>query len=277
MKNIMFTAVLMLSIFTVINAQSSIIIGDSLSNAIIYNNIKDTTTQNVGTPGTTTYNILDLENDGTPDIEFSISMISSPSFYSITKSIKALSNLEFAMYSPTSSVYWMQLFAFNSTLDTSGIWLSGAIKRTLYSAITSISGGGHSGLFNGSDDYLGFRKITPSDTIYGWLRLGMQPSITIKSYAYQNKYTGLTEKTITKKNIIYFPNPCSNFIIGSFTLNPNKNTLIEISNQLGQVIFSKSTNRNQIIIDLAEFSVGIYYIKTINGSDIDVREIILQK
>ncbi len=89
----------------------------------------------------------------------------------------------------------------------------------------------------------------------------------IKAFAMATT-TGLVERQ--QKNFSVFPNPSK----GIFHLTSNHNTVIEISNLLGDIVYFNDhiiANEN---IDLSSLNNGIYFIKAQNGI---IQKVIIEK
>jgi dienelactone hydrolase len=81
-----------------------------------------------------------------------------------------------------------------------------------------------------------------------------------------------TNEIEEKTEIIIYPNPTKDIIKIN---NLSKETVIEVVNSLGQIVFKKTySNHTEIEIDFSKYSNGIYYIKVIEENTIVVRKII---
>ena len=85
--------------------------------------------------------------------------------------------------------------------------------------------------------------------------LNNEASVTINL----NDVTGFNN--IENKNFNIYPNPANNFVNIEIQNNKNENTLIEIININGQVVYSKTINNNSQLINLSEYSPGVYHIR----------------
>ncbi len=78
-----------------------------------------------------------------------------------------------------------------------------------------------------------------------------------------NNITGFNN--IESQNFKIYPNPAGNFVNIEIQNNENKNTLVEIVNINGQVIYSETISNNSQVINLSDYSPGIYHVR-INSS-----------
>lgn len=84
-------------------------------------------------------------------------------------------------------------------------------------------------------------------------------------------YQYLSSESFVTSEVIHFPNPVDNFL----NLNSNKNiNSIEISNLLGQQLFSKTINTNDTQIDMSNFSGGTYLVKITSEDSISIIKVI---
>lgn len=237
-----------------------IVAGDTTSPGIIYNNIKDTTLPFVAKA--TSSCDLDIDNDNVNDIRFSHEHNSTVCSYQVIKTVSSLSGLEFAL---TSSNIYADTMAIDSVIDNSLNWknvITGNRLKYGYSVYCPpppISF--NAGDFIYKNNYLGFRKVTTSDTIYGWFLLDMTGTIKIKSYAYQtNNQSGVGIRNLTSAKVVLnlYPNPVGSLL--NISAGGNRNSEIEISNYLGQPVL-KTEYVNAI--DVSKFTDGIYTLKLI--------------
>ena len=74
-----------------------------------------------------------------------------------------------------------------------------------------------------------------------------------------NNPTGFNN--IESQNFKIYPNPARDFVNIEIQDNENKNTLVEIVNVNGQVIYSETINNNTKTINLSDYSSGIYHVR----------------
>lgn len=78
-----------------------------------------------------------------------------------------------------------------------------------------------------------------------------------------NNTTGFNN--IESQNFKIYPNPARDFVNIEIQNTENNNTLVEIVNINGQLIYSETISNNSQTIDLSDYSPGIYYVR-INSS-----------
>ncbi len=72
------------------------------------------------------------------------------------------------------------------------------------------------------------------------------------------------------------PNPARDFITIALEKNYNTNTLIQINNDAGNIVYTQKSNLAIININTSHFSRGLYFIKTINADKVTNQKLLLQ-
>ena len=88
-----------------------------------------------------------------------------------------------------------------------------------------------------------------------------------------NNTTGFNN--IESQNLKIYPNPASNFVNIEIQNNENKNTLVEIVNVNGQLIYSETISNNSQIINLSDYSPGIYHVQVISSAKRIIKKLII--
>lgn len=187
--------VFILFIFPFFTKAQSIVAGDTISSGIVYKNIKDTLLPFIAKA--TSICDIDIDNDNVKDIRFSHEHNSSPGFALILKKVFSLSNLEFVL---TSTNTYADSIAKDSVIDAFMNWQNIVAGQNLFYFYTSGSGSSQAGQFVKANNYLGFRKISAIDTIYGWFLLDMTSTIKIKSFAYEKKCNSTPSILVTSSS-----------------------------------------------------------------------------
>ncbi len=241
-----------------------ILVGDTSSAGIIYT-FKDTIIH-VTPHGTTTADI-DLDNDNIKDIRFYISNNYSPGFTQETQQIYSLNNLEF-VFRNASNIY-LDSIAPNVTIDNGLNWNSSNPAK-LFDYFYSAGSYNISGVFLDLDNYIGFRKKTLTDTIYGWILVnaGLYSGIKIKSWAYQSNSINLKKKIDQTILLNIFPNPSQQEI--KINYEAINSSVIKVINSNGQEIYSEKFNviNKTIMIDISKFQAGSYIIEISNEKEL---------
>ncbi len=86
-----------------------------------------------------------------------------------------------------------------------------------------------------------------------------------------NTATAINEKQNTINNINIYPNPAKNVLNIELAIENNE-TLIEVSNALGQIVLTQKLNNNKNVIDIANLTTGIYFIKANNTTKKFIKE-----
>lgn len=254
--------VILIFICSKINSQTNVIVGDTTSSNIYYNNIKDTALSLIGK--NVSYYELDLENDNTPDIQFAHAHNSSPSFSEITRAVKALSNeIEFVLLNNSyadSSAYFSIL---NKSLNWSSFSVSGYRLHYSFYGIPAPWGPGtfEGGVFKTSNCYLAFRKTSNTDTIYGWIQLNMNNTFTIKAYAFENRLLNINDLSDNGISINTYPSPISS---STFYLETEeeikKLNICDVFGNSHKLKYSKNKLNKYEITLPDDISSGLYFI-----------------
>lgn len=163
-----------------------IIVGDTVSSGVVYKNIKDSIIGSMSGNSTALAD-FDLDSDNVMDVRFKIIRSISPGHTAIEQKIFSLNNLEFVLI--TSPVGYTDTVAINSQINVGLNWGNSTNGLDLYNLW--YSGGNTSvyGNFLYPNNYLGFRKISAADTVYGWILVDgtyfSHNRIKVRSWAYQ--------------------------------------------------------------------------------------------
>ena len=251
----------------------AIVAGDTVSVGIIYKNIRDTLLPFV-LQGTSFCDI-DIDNDNINDIKFSHAHAGSMSLSQVTKKVFSLSNLEFVL-TPTNT--YADSIAIDSLIDKSLNWknlIAGPNLRYTVSVFIPPPGSySAAGEFIGANNYLGFRKITATDTIYGWFLLDMTNTIKIKSFAYTAVFTEVSGENYTNKKIFLYPNPCSEklFLKNISNTEIKKYSLLGLD---GQEISLNQTGKEEY--DISKLSSGLYFLQLQTNEGVLTKKIVVSK
>ena len=135
----------------------------------------------------------------------------------------------------------------------------------------------HKNIFPGK--YVGFRIPSASDTLYGWIKIGIDLCtvdfrIFIGGYAC-NKPQGnsISEKDEIPKIKIY-PNPASDYIAISQTRKLGINGEIKIYNYNGRLVYECDYTE---YINLKDLKNGIYFIQYVDGNLCTFQKLIVMK
>jgi hypothetical protein len=85
--------------------------------------------------------------------------------------------------------------------------------------------------------------------------------------------TGLTKTSISDIEIMLYPNPTS----GSFSINTNDITTIEIYSVLGETIYSEKQVTNPQKINIDSHAEGFYFVKISVGEKVNIKKLLLKK
>lgn len=218
----MIYTLLLILFFPIMSLAQGIFAGDTSSANIIYRDIKDTLLS-FGNSWEPSPNFsLDIDNDSVADIRFNFSHSASPGYSSDTKSVFSLTNIEF--YYASNNLYVDTIAndsLINSLLNWKNITTGNKLRATTNIYLPPPGSYTQGGNFIRKNNYLAFRKIFSSDTLYGWVLLDMSNTIKIKSYAIEKTENNIGFQELKNKsseNIIIYPNPITDNIIGVSTI-----------------------------------------------------------
>ncbi len=193
-------------------SQQYIVVGDSSSSYITYNNIKDTVVPFIAK---SSYSVdLDIDYDGIKDLRFYRAHASSPSFGQINEEVYSLDSVQFIRTLSNSTN--CDTLVINDTIHSSSNWNSNYSYGNFYYSFSGPPppwgpGNSESGICKKNNTYIGFRKFNGSDTIYGWILLDFQGTYMIRSYAINKKINqvGLQENKKIGQLLLYpVPSTC---------------------------------------------------------------------
>ncbi len=115
----------------------------------------------------------------------------------------------------------------------------------------------------GTDLYIALKYQNTIDTICGWIRINV-PSLNgykYKCYVKDYSFSYVTATNINEKiigSIRVYPNPATNILHISDENNAFENSIVEVTNYLGQTIIKQVYSNT---IDVSKLPVGIYTLK----------------
>lgn len=231
----------------------------------VYTNISpdSTVTTNGG------YYDLDLNNDGTFDFKFQLTLNPGSSYYSYAYNKVGVSALDSNQVAGSANGAYIYPLVFNTadTVKPSLTWYMGSNQSM------GSSWGGPSYVYGNwlgaTDKFIGLKLHVPNtDTnYYGWARLDVEAlahSFTIKDYAVMNipnqpivigsGYVGIKENILTGSTIYN-----NNRLVYIQTKNPIVGTVV-IVNAAGQQVYAGKVEGQQSEINLGDISAGIYFV-----------------
>ena len=245
-------------------SQQYIVVGDSSSSYITYNNIKDTIVPFIAKGS---YSVdLDIDYDGIKDLRFYRAHASSPAFGQINEEIYSLDSVQFIRTLSNSTN--CDTLVINDTIHSSSNWNSNYSYGNLYYSFSGPPppwgpGNSESGICKKNNTYLGFRKFNGSDTLYGWILIDFQGTYMIRSYAINKKINpvGLQENKKVGQILLY-PVPSTDVLFiqnidRNFTSRPS--TLYDLNGVKvdAEINF---VNSHTYKVDANNLPNGIYFI-----------------
>jgi hypothetical protein len=279
--SILFILLLSPGYFNIETAAQALVVGDTLNPSTTYVNIPDTILP-FRAKSSSQFDI-DIDFDGTNDIRFFRAHESSPMFQSETYSIYSLTSIEFVVTYP-SSVNLDTLVA-GMIVDTSLTWNEDYDGAFFYFYIDYAAPPPWGppdethGICTKPDTYIGYRKIYPGDTLYGWFNCDLLNPFRIKSYATSKKiFYGISSDKIQSLVFSVYPNPSNGFIIIRNHGIDAQNVELSVFNIQGIELFRQNLElKDQYTCDLSDLTDGIYILCLRTNQGQTTRKFILDK
>jgi hypothetical protein len=265
-------AFIIVTVHNNLNAQL-FIVGDTLSTTITYKNIKDT----IITSSAPQYNI-DIDYDSLNDLHFCMANWSgSPANNGASFTVGQADTLlpfriQFVCIGNSSIADTLKP---GSILDNTLNWNTTARDVYLYWYDSwALPPPGHTtayGICNRLNTFIGFRKITTNDTLYGWFFFNLSGNYKIRSYALNKVISlGLQDHGIIQNEIAIYPNPCKSIL----TIETIEKSVIEIANMQGQIVNSLKIKDSKQNLDISYLARGVYIIKAQTDKAITTKKFI---
>jgi hypothetical protein len=233
--------------------------------------------------GTVAYE-LDIDQDDEQDIRFTIKIVIGALSVHMWQMVESLNSIEFAC---DTSNFNADTLIYMSVINNDLNWISRSGGLRLYEEFSSQAPppwgppSYKKGLFRNADQYLGFRKISNVDTLYGWINLDCSVTdLIFKDYAINSNTFDITDLTKSQQISIY-PNPCTGILHLEFSGIAAQDIKVNIINGSGVVIKSFTYTdgfggSDSFLINLGDIPAGLYLLKyEMNGKTV-VRKVIKQ-
>lgn len=249
-----------------VQAQSNFIIAGVQNTTDYYHDVVPDTTF-AGMYYSSVNYFVDMDNDGIKDIKFSSSYGSNPGgffgFGGVTVDI-----LTGAILEDAANPGYTTILNLNDTIKNSPNWVSDTTIDLSYYYWTQCPPmcPPENIQINTSEEnkYIGYRMITPDDTLYGWIKFDVYSyTMTVKEWALNISYTNSNGIEIS-----VYPNPAINAI----TIKAPKESIIEIHNTAGQLIRTLVTTSNKTNLDVFDLRCGLYLVKVKTEKEVAVRK-----
>jgi len=184
----------------------------------------------------------------------------------------------------TPSVYRkvaMPLSNGDSINSSGAIWEKSIMYLTSYLSIAGTPGiaGFITDWFDLIDHFVGVRHETPTDTLYGWIRVRCSESFPNNPVCYIKDYVSLTvgaNKHTKKEELRFFPNPIKDRI----TINLEKGdnvSHIKIINDMGLLMLDEKADKTSLLeMNFSSFPNGIYFMQLQINASIISKKIVIQ-
>lgn len=217
---------------------------------------------------------IDLNKDGINDFKLQTSMGSGVSHTIRTSTITPLGNNQISFSSSQTSygyygdsliVFVAKAYQLGETIQDDSTFTDNQWRAFNY--IYSLNGFASCFLSEWVDhgeDFVGFRLISPTDTIYGWMRVytPSESHLYVRDYAYYDKNNG--------NQPMLYPNPATNQLIVEIS----QETTAEIMDIEGKTIISQLLIHSPSSIDVSKLSKGVYHIKLASEEKTEVKSFV---
>ena len=102
------------------------------------------------------------------------------------------------------------------------------------------------------------------------------------AYEFNNSSVSINSFSLNDLTISIYPNPATNLINVSYEILSIEDVVVEITNNIGQVVYSKSMKennlgRNTLKIETSEFAAGMYQLNFKTGKKDYVQKVAVVK
>ncbi len=260
----------LVGLITLTSYNQNLIVGDTINSN--FHNIPDTTLPFV-VKDVSIFDI-DIDDDQIYDIRFKKAHSASPAFSQISYNVISLDTVQFVGV-VGSPHYEIDTLSIGTEINNSLNWNNSSVLYTNFSSNIPPPWGSGSyihGICINDSLFIGFRKISHADTLYGWFHLDMS-DFTILSYA-TDPTSSFIEEINTKDRLLVYPNPVETNL---FFTPYEKVEMINVYSLVGNKIKSYYTHKTTTSIDIANIAKGAYIFEFIGpkGKVIGLKKIIL--
>ncbi len=161
-------------------------------------------------------------------------------------------------------VYGMaRAFEYGEQIDNSTQWADSLLYLSYNSYVLDCFSCSGETFIHTDTNYLGVRVLTPTDTVYGWIKVSGISDITctIESFASESATVGTKEKHTANASVRVFPNPATNLLRFDFGQILPAKAMIDVWNNMGRPVMRQEleTNTHAFNCDVASFASGVYF------------------
>ena len=114
-------------------------------------------------------------------------------------------------------------------------------------------------------------NLTPNTTYYFWVQSNCGATLSDRVSGGSFTTQMLSAGSFSIKNLKLYPNPVKDILNLSLD---NEITTVSINNLLGQEVFTRTVNNNEISIDITGLAAGTYMVKVISNNEVRTIKII---
>jgi hypothetical protein len=232
-------------------------------------------------PGGTVAYALDIDQDDEPDIRFTIRHAIGGMSTHIWQMAESLNTVEFVC---DTSDFNADTLIYMSLINEGLNWISPSGGVRLYEEFYSQAPppwgppSYKKGLFRHTDHYLGFRKLSYNDTIYGWINIDASVSqLIFIDFAILRTAYGVQEIEKSGKINVY-PNPTSGILHIELPNYETMNTKLELINSSGVVMIRLTPidlvqQGCNVSLNISNLPPGLYILKYSTNELISIQKI----
>lgn len=233
---------------------------------------------------------IDLDNDGVKDFVLSLQHYTSGSnTYDVAIVIPASPNN--AVDTIASAIPGFKTAVahnYGDAINSSNKWVYGAaLSYELLGGTVTGSSTGAGGAFLGQNDkYIAVRFKIGSNWHYGWIRISLNTTatlLTLKDWAYDATtdapissagYVGIDEQSSALHDLsVFYSNQT---IVLNFNNTHSVKATVQLTNALGQELYTREINSVSSSVSVDHFVPGIYFVTVVSGENKLTRKIIIQ-
>jgi hypothetical protein len=191
------------------------------------------------------------------------------------------SNLTLGEMGAYTSFGYATAIAAGTTIDASSATWNGGVAQMILASV--YSGSYYGNLGDNAEHFLGVTFNTGGNTYFGWIRVKDIPtdgsSITIVDFAYESTADG---GIIAGQTVTSIADDLNQFDVAVYSNDKNinivsdqANVVVSVYNVSGQIVRTESVEQGHTVLNMSEFTSGIYNVVVENNGQILSRKVSL--